>query len=242
MLPGQQKICLIIPCYNESRRLNIKQFYEALGGAYFLFVNDGSRDETLSFLRANQVEGMYILNLDRNRGKAEAVRRGMQHVKNLPIYEKCEWVGFLDADLSTPISEIQNFLRYNQAFGYNAHAIWGSRVKRLGSTIRRLPSRHLFGRAFATLTGFLLKASFYDSQCGAKIFKKEIIDELFREAFVSRWIFDIELYMRLKSYCIIEYPLNEWRDVQGGKVNIPKMLPRVLYDLIRIKRRYGSCE
>src|SRR5512139_4038179 len=76
MLPMQKKICLVIPCYNEEKRLDISQFREALGGAYFLFVNDGSIDETLSFLEANQMEGMCILNLDRNCGKGEAVRRG----------------------------------------------------------------------------------------------------------------------------------------------------------------------
>jgi glycosyltransferase involved in cell wall biosynthesis len=199
------KKSVVIPCYNEEKRLDISQFHEALGGAYFLFVNDGSIDETLSFLEANQMEGMCILNLDRNCGKGEAVRRGMQHVKSLPIYDKCEWFGFLDADLSTPIFEIHNFLRYNEAFGYNADAIWGSRVKRLGGTIHRLPSRHLFGRAFATLTGFLLKTNFYDSQCGAKIFKKEIIDELFREPFISddfdRTIYAVEvlLHNRISS-------------------------------------------
>jgi hypothetical protein len=104
--------------------------------------------------------------------------------------------------------------------------------------ISRLPSRHFFGRAFATLVGFLLKLECYDSQCGAKLFRKELINQLFGEPFISRWIFDIELFLRLKEHRAIEYPLKEWRDVRGGKVNIVKMLPRVLYDLFRIKCSY----
>jgi dolichyl-phosphate beta-glucosyltransferase len=234
----QKKICLVVPCFNEADRLDLPQFCEALNQAYFIFVNDGSKDDTLAFLEANKREGMYILNLKRNVGKAEAVRQGMQLIESLPIYDSIEWVGFVDADLSTPLSEINNFLQYNAAFAYNADAIWGSRVKRLGSTICRLPSRHILGRAFATLIAFLLKTDFYDSQCGAKLFKKELIGPLFSEPFLSRWIFDVELFMRLGRYRAIEYPLKEWRHVHGGKVNVVRLLPIVLYDIIRIKRRY----
>jgi glycosyltransferase involved in cell wall biosynthesis len=240
MLSVQKKICLVVPCYNEVDRLDLQQFYEALDQAYFIFVNDGSNDDTLAFLEANKKEGMYILDLKRNVGKAEAVRRGMRLIELLPIYDLVEWIGFVDADLATPLSEITNFLQYNDTFAYNADAIWGSRVKRLGSTIRRLPSRHIVGRAFATLIGFLLKTDFYDSQCGAKLFRKELIGHLFNEPFISRWIFDVELFMRLGRYRAIEYPLKEWHDIRGGKINIVRMLPWVLYDIIRIKWRYRS--
>jgi dolichyl-phosphate beta-glucosyltransferase len=240
MLSVQKKICLVVPCYNEADRLDFQQFYEALDRAYFVFVNDGSKDDTLEFLEANKREGTYILNLKRNVGKGEAVRQGMQLIESLPIYDLIEWVGFVDADLATPLSEINNFLHYNDTFAYNADAIWGSRVKRLGSTICRLPSRHIFGRAFATLVGFLLETDFYDSQCGAKLFKKELIRQLFSEPFISRWIFDVELFMRLGPYHAVEYPLKEWHDVRGGKVNIAKMLPQVLYDIFRLKWRYRS--
>lgn len=233
-----QKIFLVVPCYNEAMRLDIEQFQCALEGLSFLFVNDGSTDGTLAFLEANYKEGMHILNLERNSGKAEAVRRGMLHVKSIPGYDRVEWIGFIDADLSTPISEVFNFLRFNEFSGYQADAIWGSRVKRLGSTIQRSPLRHLFGRAFATVVGLYFNTEFYDSQCGAKLFRKELVDSLFQKPFISRWIFDIEIYLRMKEHRIIECPLQVWQDVGDSKINIPKMLPRVLYDIWRIKRTY----
>lgn len=241
MLPRPQKICLVVPCYNEAKRIDIAQFHSALDRICFLFVNDGSTDGTLAFLEASRKEGMYILDIERNSGKAEAVRRGMLHMKSMPVvYDMIDWIGFIDADLSMPIAEIYNFLRYNETFGYRADAIWGSRIKKLGSVICRSPWRHLFGRAFATLVGFCLQTEFYDSQCGAKLFKKELVDVLFQEPFISRWIFDIEIYMRMKGHRIVEYPLQEWLDVRGGKVNILKMLPRVLFDILRIKLIYSS--
>lgn len=206
----------------------------------FLFVNDGSTDGTLELLEASRKEGRYILDLDRNRGKAEAVRCGMLHIRNLPLPETVEWVGFIDADLATPVAEIINFTRYDDVFGFQADAIWGCRVKRMGSTIRRSPWRHLFGRAFATIVGLYLKTEFYDSQCGAKLFKKALIGDLFQRPFISRWIFDVEIYMRMKEHTIVEYPLQIWQDVGGSKINIPKMLPRILYDIWRIKRTYAS--
>ena len=238
MLSAHEKICLIVPCYNEAQRLDLRKFYDSLDWFYFIFVNDGSKDNTLEFLETNKNEGVYVVNLQQNLGKAEAVRHGMLLVQDLPIYHSLEWVGYMDADLATPLSEIRNFLLYNDTFNYNADAIWGSRVKRLGSRIFRSPSRHLFGRAFATLVGFLLDADFYDSQCGAKLFRKELIGELFSEQFTSRWIFDIEILLRLGKHRVVEYPLKEWRDVRGGKVKILRLLPQILRDIIMIKRRY----
>jgi len=233
-----EKTCLVVPCYNESQRLDLQRFYDFLDCFYFVFVNDGSKDNTLQFLEANKKEGVYILNLKRNVGKAEAVRRGMLFMQDLPLYHSVKWVGYMDADLATPLSEIRNFLLYNDVFDYNADAIWGSRVKRLGSRIFRSPSRDLFGRAFATFVGFLLDTGFYDSQCGAKLFRKELIGELFGERFTSRWIFDIEILLRLGKHRVVEYPLKEWRDVRGGKVKILRLLPQILRDIIMIKRRY----
>lgn len=190
----------------------------------FLFVNDGSTDGTLEFLAAHCSDGMHIMNLKQNSGKAEAVRQGMLHIRNMPIYDGFEWIGFIDADIATPIAEVFDFILYNEMSGFHADAIWRCRMKRLGSTIRRSPLRHLCGRTFATIVGLYLKTGFYDSQCGAKLFKKEYIHDLFQAPFLSQWIFNIEIYMRMRGRRIIEYPVREWKDIHGGKMNVRKML------------------
>jgi dolichyl-phosphate beta-glucosyltransferase len=234
-------ICIVIPCFNEEKRVDIDRFKSVdRENIYFIFVNDGSSDNTYNLLSNNIGSNMYVLDLDKNYGKAEAVRQGMFFLKTLPIYDKIEWVGFMDADLSTPLWEIDHFFIYNDAFSYNAEAIWGSRVKRLGSNVKRKLKRHMFGRLFAAVTSALIDINCYDTQCGAKFFRKELIDAAFSEAFISKWIFDIEILLRLKDRTIIEYPLQEWIDVGGSKINIFSESLRILLDIVKIRRKYAS--
>ena len=104
-----EKICVIIPCYNEAQRLELEVFREFVGREErfdFCFVNDGSQDNTSEVLRrAVELEpGRFLLvdNTD-NRGKAEAVRSGMLYVSSLNRYNI---VGYLDADLATPLEDL----------------------------------------------------------------------------------------------------------------------------------------
>ena len=186
-----RKICIIIPCYNEAERLSIKEFTDFINNSenvYFCFVNDGSRDKTFEVLQSMKngtKERILIVNLEKNKGKAEAVRKG--------ILESLKWLnfdmlGYFDADLSTPLSEIYTLLSsidkkesYQFAFG--------SRVKFINNTIERNFYRHYFGRVFATFASIILRLSIYDTQCGAKLIKKDITTEIFIKPFYSKWFF-----------------------------------------------------
>ena len=75
----------------------------------------------------------------------------------------------------------------------------GIRVLRLGARIERSFSRHVISRLFVTLASALLHLPAYDTQCGAKLFRRGAVLPLFSDAFVSRWLFDIELYLRLRN-------------------------------------------
>ena len=91
-----------------------------------------------------------------------------------------QFVGYWDADLATPLTEIQVFI---QKFKSNNElkAVCGSRVLRLGSSIRRSVFRHYFGRIFATIVSNILNIPVYDTQCGAKIFLAEFAEIIFSE-------------------------------------------------------------
>jgi len=240
MPPLQEKICLIIPCYNEARRIRLDTFEAASREIFFLFVNDGSRDDTADILRRGIARNanMFILDLQKNVGKAEAVRQGMLHLKRLPVFKRITWVGYWDADLATPLSEVPHFYGYAKLYGQEIDAIWGSRVSRLGSSIIRSHLRHFLGRAFATIIGFTLKVKSYDSQCGAKLFKKELIDPAFSRKFISKWIFDVEILLRLKKYKILEYPLRVWNDVRGSKIRIFSVALGTLVNIMVIAGHY----
>jgi hypothetical protein len=70
---------------------------------------------------------------------------------------------------------------------------------RLGAQIERSFVRHVLGRVFVTVASSLLKLYAYDTQCGAKLFRRDAVGSLFGGEFVSRWLFDIELYLRLRT-------------------------------------------
>lgn len=235
----QEAVCLVVPCYNEATRLDLGKFQAGPARYRFLFVNDGSSDRTAEVIRKGLDERVFLLDLSRNVGKAEAVRAGMLHALRTPPLSEAAWIGYWDADLATPLSEVEGFLRFCRSLEEPVDSIWGSRVYRLGSSIRRSYLRHLAGRLVATAAALLLGLPSYDSQCGAKLFRREIVESAFSEPFASRWLFDMELVMRLKNRRVVEYPLRQWTDVPGHRSRIVTMAVRVVPDLIRIRMMYG---
>ena len=234
----QETVCLVVPCYNEATRLDFPRLAAGPVNCRLLFVDDGSTDGTADVIRAHLGDRGLLLNLAENRGKAEAVRAGMLHALQVPS-DRAAWIGYWDADLSTPLSEVGAALRFASLYPARVDAVWGSRVYRLGSRIRRSYARHLAGRLVATAAGLLLGLESYDSQCGAKLFRREIVGAAFSEPFVSRWLFDMELLLRLADCQVVEYPLIEWTARPGSWRNLPGMARSVVLDLARIRLRYG---
>jgi glycosyltransferase involved in cell wall biosynthesis len=232
-------VCLIVPCFNEARRLDLKALANAPAGVTCLLVNDGSRDGTGELLDRHQSDVLRVLHLPHNVGKAEAIRQGVLHARQVGLLNHVEWVGYWDADLATPLSEVSNFLAYESLEPVRADGIVGSRIYKLGSRIARSYLRHFLGRWFATLARILLRLECYDSQCGAKLFRIEHVERAFSEPFISRWIFDVEVLMRLRERRLIECPLRTWSDVAGGKLNLLNVALPTLMDLLRIRRHYG---
>ena len=239
-------LLIIIPCYNEENRLPKKEFIDFFENnhskIHFLMVNDGSSDATIDILNCfkSNYQNIEVIDLKENVGKAEAVRHAILHSKNTNF----DYIGYFDADLATPLNEIDKFIE--QIILKNPLFLLGSRVKLLGLTqIERKWYRHYFGRVFATIASKMLKIPVYDTQCGAKMLKREVIDELFKEKFISSWLFDLELLFRLKvsplykknETPIIEIPLTKWEE--KGESKIPfSYLFKIPFELFRIYLRY----
>lgn len=232
-------VWLIIPCYNEAARLDFAKLTALPAGVICLLVNDGSRDGTADLIRRHASDGLRLLDLPRNVGKGEAIRQGFLHLRERQWLDGAEWVGYWDADLATPLTELAHFFAYAALSETTADGILGSRVRKLGSTIVRSYARHVLGRVFTTLAAALLQLQCYDSQCGAKLFRTRVAEDAFGEPFVSRWIFDVEILARLRGRRLIECPLRQWVDVRGSKLSVLKIAWPTLMDLVRIRLRYG---
>ncbi len=237
-------LVLVVPCHNEAKRLIPERFLAFLDtnpSARLLFVDDCSGDDTPNILR-NMVSlnpRCEVIHLEKNIGKAGAVFAGFQKALDAP------WghVGYWDADLATPLDaslELATILEKGQ-YDY----VLGSRVARIGSEIKRKASRHYVGRVYATLISLVLGMRIYDTQCGAKLFRKtEALKKAFSEPFTTKWVFDVELLARLKKFDpalperVYEHPLSKWTDVPGSKVSLYDGIV-ALVDLLRIWSAYG---
>jgi glycosyltransferase involved in cell wall biosynthesis len=244
------KTTIVIPCYDEAERLSMTVFAEQLAldpETDFIFVDDGSRDDTLALLQqmAEREPGrIQALGLPTNRGKAEAVRVGLLAA----LDQGSEFVGYLDADLATPLNEISR-LRAILEEKPGVEIVLGSRVQLLGRRIQRSPFRHYVGRFFASVAAWSLGLAVYDTQCGAKLFRSsDGTRALFADPFITTWTFDVEVIARriragreselpdIRS-ALYELPLDQWSGISGSKVRTLD-LPKALIGLWRIRRHY----
>lgn len=228
---------VVIPCYNEAGRFDTAQVDELIEADLgVILVDDGSTDRTPKIIEEvcarhkGKVESLHMI---RNVGKAEAVRRGMNHAHALGA----EVTGYLDGDFATPASEMVRLVELLESDS-SIKVLLGSRWLHLGSRIKRSNLRHYCGRVFATFASMTLKMPVYDTQCGAKLFR--ITETLLRaidDPFDSTWAFDVELLARLEDGMggapydmddFVEVPLEVWSDVPGSKINLVGMIRATL--------------
>lgn len=243
-----QTVCIIVPCYNEAKRLPAADFLLFLDGhpeVSICLVDDGSSDttlQTLKALRAQRPQQVVVLPVSPNGGKAAAVRAGVLFAAK---QETWPILGFWDADLSTPLSEVDRLVAV-LAGDPACRLAMGSRVKRLGANIDRRVARHVLGRIFAACATGILGMPVYDSQCGAKLFRRDAVGTLFEKPFLTRWLFDIEMLARLRNdvgveamHTACEVPLLRWREVGGSKLRLREMIG-VPLELLRIRSAYNA--
>ncbi len=234
-------LVIIVPCYNEYSRLplsEIQNFLRKELNATLFFVDDASTDSTINHL--HELENEFpnqILKLSNstNLGKAESVRKGVLYCLE---YNKGENYAYLDADLATSLEECYSYLQYLQD---GKTFIFASRILKIGSIVDRKFSRFLSGRVIASFISNILDIKVYDTQCGCKLFTKEIATLAFREPFISKWLFDVEIFSRIITHygkpealeLMDEIPVKRWIDKGDSKVKLSYFF-RLWVDLYRI--------
>lgn len=223
------KTGIIIPCYNEEKRLNQETFISFVkenSDYHLCFVNDGSKDNTLAVLRAMKEQAPYaisIVDVKKNSGKATAVRAGARFLYSRP---NIAHIGFMDADLSTDFRDFKDLV--NTLKKEDKLVVFGSRNALGSGSIERNFMRNVFSKFVKQFILLILGLPIRDTQCGAKVFKRSIVPTVYDNAFVSRWLFDVEIFLRLKKFLgkeetmksIREQPLMRWVHVDDSKLGM----------------------
>jgi dolichyl-phosphate beta-glucosyltransferase len=228
-------LSVIIPVYNETRRLAnsvpklIDYFQQQSYGYEFVIVDDGSSDGTAQMARElfAPIKNLRVIESRPNRGKGHAVKVGM-----LAARGKIRM--FCDADMSTPLGELEHFWPWLDQ-GYKV--VIGSR-KMMGSSIEKHQPlwRESLGKVFTWLTNRIATRGISDVTCGFKCFTAEAADDLFSRSVIDDWSFDAEVLFvaQRRGYKIKEIPVS-WHDVPGTKVRLVRDALNSLANLARIR-------
>ena len=225
------KISIVVPFYNEEQRM--KPFLDTLldynnPDCEFIFVDDGSKDRTLGILKKYNFINKKIISYKKNMGKGYAVKIGV-------LAAKGKYIIFIDADGSIHPFQIKNMLKYLKAYDI----VVGTRAAKK-SDVKVPLFRQLSGIAFNKYANFLFDINIDDTLCGFKGFRREAAMELFENLIDSRWIFDVELFYKIRegNYSLYSMPI-KWEYRGKSKMtlgDVAKMAATMLILRIRLMK------
>jgi dolichyl-phosphate beta-glucosyltransferase len=236
-------ISIVIAAYNEEKRISpslfkIKEYLTGQDMDYeIIVVDDGSTDRTRKIAAdlIPDIPHLKVISYETNRGKGYALKTGV-------LASDGDVVLLTDADLSTPIEELSKLLPLISDGKYDI-AI-GSRALALSEIIRKQPWwRQSMGKLFNKIVKVLIVDDFRDTQCGFKVFSGDAARNLFSQAQIDRFAYDVEILAlaKKKGYRILEVPIR-WINSPESKVNPFRDSLQMLCDLLRIRATVGSAK
>lgn len=233
---GVQTLSLVIPAYNESKRIKeslhkLQTYFKGQRNVEIILVVEKSSDKTLEFARelVGNDNRFRIVGNKVQKGKGYAVKTGMLKAKGAVVI-------FMDLDLSTPLTEIPKFLSY-----LNKHSttdvLIGNR-KHKNSKILKKQSllRRKMGQIFNFFVQRLAVRGIKDTQCGFKAFRNHVIKPVFQRQTLDGFSFDVEVLLLAQQmgYQIDVHPV-QWHNSAESKVRIVRDSLKMLMDLIRVR-------
>mgnify|MGYP006283328023 FL=1 len=237
-------LSLVIPAYNEAARLgrHLDHLTRYLGARQYttelLVVSDGSTDSTRQVVEEafgtidpSGPLRAWCLEYFPNAGKGRAVRTGV-------LASRGNHVAFTDADLSTPIEEVDRALTVLSALEspgsrivIGSRAVRGARIGQKQPVYRQLSAR-LFNVLRDGITGV---HTLRDTQCGLKVFDGPLARAIFAMQVIDGFMFDVEtVYIAQRLGIVISELGVAWDDDPDSRVRLSSAL-RLLPDLIRIR-------
>ncbi len=231
------RLSIVVPAFNEEKRVGatireIKAFASQKGlDCEIIVVDDGSQDHTTQTVLKEFEPGnnskLRLIKNDKNHGKGYSVRRGMLEARG-------DFILFTDADLSTPIEEVEKLIaaiREGSDVAIASRALPESRVE-----IHQNIVRETMGKIFNRIARLFTFKHIRDSQCGFKCFRREVAHRLFSIAKVDGFSFDVEIIYLAQKFGlkVREVPV-VWRNSPASKVHIIRDPLKMFWDLLRIR-------
>ncbi len=234
-----KKLSVVIPAYNEASRIShtlisVNEYLSAQSyESEIVVVNDGSKDNTAEVVKQlqPQIPRIRLLDNQENHGKGWVVKQGMLEASG-------DVRVFMDADNSTKIDEIGNFLPY---FDQGFDAVVGSR-RIAGSHVAKDQKmiREFLGWCFRTIVHILVPVGVTDTQCGFKAFTAKSAQAIFPKQTIYRWAFDVEiLALARRSRCKIQELPITWVNDEASHVKFSGMV-NMLLEVIQVRLNLWS--
>ena len=227
------EISIIIPAFNEEKTISeclkrtLSYCLDKHSDFEIIIAEDGSDDNTVKIIEdfTQKDERIKLISIKERLGKGGAIANAM-------LTAKKKYVAFMDADLSADPFEFQRLFEEITNFDI----VIGSRLLRGNlSSVKRPVYRTLFSYLYSMLFRFLFKIPIHDPQCGFKLFRQEVIPDLFMKIKTTRFAFDSEVVvnaynigLRIKEVPII------WRHEKASKISVITQIKELGQDLLSV--------
>ena len=233
------RLSIVMPAYNEEKRIGrtlekyCHFFDNKISGGFsyvILVVINGTKDDTEGVVKKCQKRWKNIEYLNFSRGgKGFAITEGFKH----SLERGFDYIGFVDADLATSPEE---FWKLVKEIGNYDGAIADRYIK--GAKI--IPAfsfrRLVVSRVFNFIVKALFQLSYNDTQCGAKLFRKEAIEKTLKDLVITQWAYDVNLlYSFKKKNLRIKSIPTVWYEAEGSSLNINKASIQMLFAIIQLR-------
>lgn len=241
------KLSIIIPAYNEERRIektleeyckffNEKEKEKDIEDFEIIVVLNACKDNTLQIVekQKKKFKEIKILNFKQG-GKGFAIIEGFKEA----LKKDFELIGFVDADMSTPSEAFYDLIENIE----NCDGIIASRWKKGALVKKRTISRAIVSKGFNFLVRSLFLFKHKDTQCGAKLFKRKVIKEVISELKLTEWAFDVNLlYLCKKNKFRIKEIPTIWEDKKESKHDSLKTSLQMFFGVVRLRLIYSFFE
>lgn len=234
------KVSIIMPAYNEEKRIGetlnkYSIYFNSLKNRNILnyeilVVINGTTDKTEEVVKLIKKKNNTIRYLNLEKGdKGYAVIEGFKNA----LKRNNELIGFVDTDMATSPESFYRLIKEIEGYDCAIASRWvkGSIIKTKQTSLRRIMSI-----SFNFLVRSLFLMPYKDTQCGAKLFRRKIIESIINEIGITRWAFDVDLIYRIrkKGFRIKEAP-TIWEDKKNSKLNISKVPFEMFAGIVRLR-------